>query len=89
MENMKLSQYAKQRGVTYRTAWNHFKTGKIPNAEMMQDGHVFINDKKPCKTEKTDVYARVSSSENKTNLKSQSQRVQDFCCAKGLSVNNE
>jgi hypothetical protein len=29
---MKLSDYAKQRGVTYRTAWNHFRLGKIEGA---------------------------------------------------------
>jgi len=27
---MKLSQWAKSQGITYRTAWNWFKTGKMP-----------------------------------------------------------
>jgi len=27
---MKLSQWAKQQGITYRTAWNWFKAGKMP-----------------------------------------------------------
>lgn len=31
---MKLSQYAKLHGVTYRKAWNRYKKGKIPNAKM-------------------------------------------------------
>lgn len=34
----------------------------------------------------TAVYARVSSSENKKNLLSQSKRVQNFCSAKGWVV---
>ncbi len=38
------------------------------------------------KKQKIAVYARVSSSENKANLKTQSQRVQDFCAAKGWIV---
>ena len=38
------------------------------------------------KPERTVVYARVSSSENKTNLVAQSTRVQDFCAAKGWVV---
>jgi len=29
---MKLSDYAKKLGVTYRTAWNWYAAGKIPNA---------------------------------------------------------
>ncbi len=27
---MKLSQWAKHQGITYRTAWNWFKSGKLP-----------------------------------------------------------
>ena len=27
---MKLSQWAKHQGITYRTAWNWFKAGKLP-----------------------------------------------------------
>ena len=27
---MKLSQWAKSQGITYRTAWNWFKSGKMP-----------------------------------------------------------
>jgi len=28
--NMKLSHWAKTQGITYRTAWNWFKAGKMP-----------------------------------------------------------
>ncbi len=83
---MRLSDYAKQNGVSYRTAWNHFKAGKIPNARRLPSGTVVL-DEQIAKAEKTVVYARVSSSENKTNLLSQSKRVQDFCAAKGWVVN--
>ena len=83
---MKLSQYAKLHGVTYRTAWNRYKLSKIPNARMDSTGHVVIDDTKPNVLEKTAVYARVSSSENKTNLVAQSKRVQEFCAAKGWVV---
>jgi predicted site-specific integrase-resolvase len=40
---LKLSQYADLHGVTYRTAWNRYKRGKIPNARMDDTGHVVIN----------------------------------------------
>lgn len=85
---IKLSQYANLHGVTYRTAWNRYKLGKISNARMDDTGHVVIDDSKPDVPEKTAVYARVSSSENKSNLKSQSKRVQDFCSAKGWVVHS-
>lgn len=83
---IKLSQYAALHGVTYRTAWNRYKLGKIPNAKLDSTGHVVIDDSKPCVPEKTAVYARVSSSENKSNMISQSKRVQEFCAAKGWVV---
>ncbi len=43
---MKLSQYAKQLGVTYRTAWNHFKNGQIPNAYKLPSGTIIVPDNK-------------------------------------------
>lgn len=84
---MKLSDYAKQNNITYRTAWNHFKLGLIPNARQLPTGSVVIDETLESRVEKTAVYARVSSSENKSNLISQSKRVQDFCSAKGWVVN--
>lgn len=85
---MKLSEYAKKNNVTYKTAWNHFKNGLIPNAKQLPTGTVVIEDTPSTSMpEKTAVYARVSSSENKSNLLSQSKRVQDFCSAKGWVVN--
>lgn len=83
---MKLSQYAKIRNVTYRTAWNHFKAGKILNASFTDTGRIVIDDTKPGVPEKTAVYARVSSTTNKPNLITQSKRVQEFCSAKGWVV---
>jgi predicted site-specific integrase-resolvase len=86
----KLSEYAKEHGVTYRTAYNHFKSGLIENAYQLKTGRVVIPDSTNIKHTKDDyiiTYARVSSSENKTNLNSQSQRLIDFCNAKGWNTN--
>ena len=83
---MKLSDYAKKIGVSYRTAWNHYKAGLIPNAKKLPTGIIIVDDEVSCAAERTAVYARVSSSENKSNLLSQSKRVQDFCAAKGWVV---
>ena len=83
---MKLSEYAKSNSVSYRTAWNRFKAGKIKGSYKDEHGtvHVPVIDQRE---DFTVTYARVSSSENKSNLLSQSKRVQDFCSAKGWIVN--
>lgn len=83
---MKLSEYAKKIGVTYKTAWNHYQAGLIPNARKLPSGIIIIDAEISALPEKTAVYARVSSSENKTNLISQSKRVQEFCSAKGWVI---
>jgi putative resolvase len=83
---MKLSDYAKKLGISYRTAWNHYKAGQIPNAKKLPSGLIIVDAEVIKTKDRTAVYARVSSSENKTNLLSQSKRVQDFCAAKGWVV---
>ena len=87
----KLSEYAKEHNVTYRTAYNHFKAGLISSAYQLPSGTIVIPDnaqqKLKQKNEYIITYARVSSSENKNNLITQSKRLQDFCAAKGWIVN--
>jgi predicted site-specific integrase-resolvase len=83
---MKLSQYAKELGICYKTAWIYFKAGRIPGAYKNDSGTVIVPNKTEDITKLTAVYARVSSSENKNNLISQSKRVQEFCGAKGWEV---
>ena len=82
---MKLSEYAKKHNIQYRAAWNRFKAGKIPNAKMV-DGHVVIEEQSPFNTKNVIIYARVSSSENKTNLESQAERLCQYATAKGYTI---
>jgi len=70
---MKLSEYAKKIGVTYRTAWNHYKAGMIPNAKKLPSGLIIVDDEVIKTKDRTAVYARVSSSENKANLLSKDE----------------
>ena len=37
---MKLSEYARKIGVSYKTAWNWFKAGKLPNARQLPSGQL-------------------------------------------------
>lgn len=83
---MKLKQWAEINGVTYRTAWQHFRTGLIPGAYKLPTGTIVVPDKADLVVGTTAVYARVSSSENKPNLISQADRVCQFCAANGWAV---
>jgi len=83
---MKLSVWAKKQGIGYRTAWNMFKAGKLENAYRLPSGAIIIKEESINTVIKTVVYARVSSSENKKNLDSQSERLVNFCNANGWKV---
>ena len=84
---MKLSEYAKLKGISYKTAWRWFKDGKL-DAEQLPSGTVIVRSPfaQPQQEDRTAVYARVSSAENKSNLDSQADRVTSFCAARGYQV---
>lgn len=85
---MKLSKYAKELGVDYRTAWNWFKSGKIKGAYQTPIGTVIVPDIKneQSKTYGVILYARTSSSQNKDLLDNQVKRLEDYAAAKGYKV---
>lgn len=87
---MKLSEYAKLKGISYLTAYRWFKAGDL-QAEQMPSGTIIVNE--PVAKlivskagEKVVVYARVSASENKSNLESQAQRLVEYAQARGWQV---
>jgi predicted site-specific integrase-resolvase len=81
---MKLSHWAKEKGILYRTAWLMFNRGQITGAYKLPTGTIIIpNELNINKQEYVITYARVSSSENKDNLESQSKRLIDYCNANG------
>jgi putative resolvase len=85
---IKLSKWAKNHDYTYRGAFGLFQRGGIPNAIQLDTGTIMVEEEliTETKVEYNVVYARVSSSENKSNLDSQAVRVSQFCNAKGLVV---
>lgn len=83
---MKLSQYAKKVGVSYKTAWRWYQQGKLKGYQM-HTGTIIVEDEKAQPVaRKVAIYARVSSSENKKNLDSQAKRLVEYCMAKGWQV---
>ena len=84
---MKLNDYAKEKGVRYETAWRWFRDGKIKGRQI---GRTIIVDEEKEQvdsiSQKVAVYARVSSTENKSNLESQAERLVAYCTAKGYQI---
>lgn len=83
---MKLRQYAQERGILYRTAWEHFRLGKIPGAYKDNTGHIIVPDRSPELDRKVAVYARVSSAAHRDSLDRQAERVQQWCQTNGYEV---
>lgn len=86
---MKLSEYAKKIGVTYRTAFSYFKNNQIDGAYQLPTGTIVVPEPKKenqIKEEYNIIYARVSNSENKSNLDSQAERLTHFCEANGWVI---
>lgn len=88
---IKLSQYAKDNGITYRTAWTYWKEGLITGVQTSK-GTILVDvttDTLNKNTKRVVLYSRVSSSENKNNLESQLERVRGFAIAKGYTIVKE
>lgn len=83
---MKLSEYAKLKGVCYRTAYLWFKKGLINNAKQLQTGTILIDGDYEKQEPKIVIYCRVSNHSRKEELEYQVQRCKDYCLAKGYSI---
>lgn len=85
---MKLSDYARKQGVSYRTAHRWFKDGKIPcSVEQMPSGAIIVHENNKLSIPlRVCIYTRVSTYERKNNLTGQAERCATFANAKGLSV---
>jgi putative resolvase len=67
---MKLSVWAKQNGLTYRTAWRMWRDGKLPvPAEQLATGTVLVHPPQAPSVKAAALYARVSSADQKSDLK--------------------
>lgn len=84
---IKLSEYARLKSITYRTAWNHYNKNFIKDAFIDESGHVCI----PIQTiqqenKKCVIYARVSSNDRKESVITQQKRLEEFAALKGYDV---
>ena len=86
---MKLSEWAKKNGLSYRTAYRLFASGKLPcRVRQLETGTILVDeeDEKPSRLV---LYGRVSSHDQKEDLERQLNRLRDWCASKGFIVFKE
>ena len=83
---MRLSQYAKKMGVSYKTAFRWWKAGKL-DAYQLDTGTVIVREPaQPQEAMSVALYARVSEASQKEDLERQLQRLKDYAAARGYQV---
>jgi predicted site-specific integrase-resolvase len=86
----KLSEYAKENSVTYRTAWNRFKSNKIKGAFLDNTSHVLIPLFPEINSATNSIlYARVSNNDRKKELEYQMERIRNYSINNGYKIIDE
>ena len=79
---MKLSDWARQQGISYIAAWRWFRAGKLPvPTRQLPPGTILVEAPRPEGT--TVLSARVSSADQKEDLERHVQRLQAFAQEQG------
>lgn len=83
---MKLSTWAKQQGISYRTAHRLFQSGKLPiPSSQLETGTILVHPEGE-DVRRVALYGRVSSHDQKDDLERQMARLRQFAASQGLSV---
>jgi len=83
---MKLSKWAESQGISYKTAWRLWRSGRLPApAEQLATGTVVVHAE-PAAQGGTALYARVSSADQKADLDRQLARLAAFAAQQRLHV---
>jgi predicted site-specific integrase-resolvase len=84
---MKLSVWAKQQGIAYKTAWRMWKMRQLPfPAEQLPTGTVIVHPPVATADMGVVLYARVSSADQKSDLDRQVARLSEFAAINKLHV---
>ncbi len=84
---MKLSQYAKQQGISYSTALRWFHDGVVKGYQAPSGTIIVVEENRPATVqERVAIYARVSSAEHRENLERQAERLTHYCMTRGYQV---
>lgn len=83
---MKLPDWARANGISYKTAWLWWKKGQLPvPARQLPSGTILV-DVPERKNAGAVLYARVSSADQKPDLDRQVARLAAFAAEKGITV---
>lgn len=86
---MKLGEWARQIGISYRTAHRMFRSGSLPiRSEQLSTGTIIVYPEKEVE-QSCALYARVSSHDQRGDLERQMSRLRDYASKKGLRVVSE
>lgn len=83
---MKLSDWARANGISYKTAWLWWKQGKLPVPAYQTPTGTILVEAPQRKEAGAVVYARVSSADQKADLDRQVARLAAFAAEKGIKV---
>lgn len=87
-----LKEWAKTQGISESTARNWYREGKLPVPAKKVGGLILVEDTStyaaPLSKSRTVVYARVSSSDQRSDLDRQVSRVTEWCTRQGWSVDD-
>ncbi len=85
---MKLSEYAKQLGISYKTAHRMWQAHQIDGYQL-PTGTIIVREGAKVSPTGVALYARVSSAEQKEDAQRQVQRLRDYAAARGYQVSQE
>jgi|APFre7841882654_1041346.scaffolds.fasta_scaffold30091_4 predicted site-specific integrase-resolvase len=86
---MKLADWARKNGVSYKTAYRLYQSGNFPlPTQQLPTGTILVHEL-PTITNNVALYARVSSSDQNEDLARQLQRLREYATTKGLHVVQE
>ena len=84
---MKLSEWAKQQGLSYKTAWSMWKLGQLPiPADQLPTGTIIVHPPITAIEGGMALYAKVSSADQRSDLDRQIARLSEFAALKQLRV---
>lgn len=85
---MKLSEWAKKQGITYRTAFQWVKDDKMPcKVERMPSGTIIVHENtNTTKDNKVVIYSRVSTYDRKDSLQTQINHCTEYATKNGYII---
>lgn len=84
---MKLAEWAREQGITYKTAHRWFQKGALPvPSEQLSTGTILVHPPKEAPHRHVVLYARVSGSDQRADLDRQIARLLEHAASEGVNV---